>query len=196
MKTPLFALLLVSTVLFSCKKESIESGSGSLRYLSSYEYPITIEPAGFMDRIVVESVNPYSDILGQIMLSANESTTNGKPTKFSEIQVPNIHSSLPIVNILSQQAFIADHLTDSKIIYKYMDSGIPYEVTIATFNTYYDGMIYYNFSNENLASTFKSGGTGSFHIHFDFDSNAAPAPIMVSYELYFDYDYKMKRYKK
>jgi len=192
MKSPLFKLLLIATLLFSCKKESSQSGNGSIGYTSSYEYPLGIKPAGFIDRLVLENANPYAEILGQIATSINASTTNGKPNKFSDIQVSNTHVSSAVVNVASQQAFIQAHLTDSKIVFKSTNS----ETTIATFSSYSNNKINYTLSNTDLTAIFKDASSGSFYIHFDFDSNAAPDDILVYYNLYFDYDYTVKQYSK
>jgi hypothetical protein len=118
MKTRLFTLLIVVPVLFSCKKESTQSGNGTLAYRYNYEYPLEISPAGFMDRIVLEDVNPYSDIMGHIATSLSESKTDGKPTKFSDIQVSGVRLSTAFVHVSTQSAFVHDHLTGSKIVLK------------------------------------------------------------------------------
>lgn len=192
MKTPIITLILLSTLLFSCKKDkfSTASGNSSLVYSSSYEYPFEIGPVGFVDRLVFESIDPYKNIMGQIVSTANESTVNGKPVKLSEITVSNIRPSRAVVHIVTEGQFMKDHLANSKIVFRDMMD----EKTIATFNSCSTTKITYNLVNEDLTSFFKDISAGSFYIHFDFDSHAVSSPIKVYYEIAFDYDYQMKEY--
>ncbi|MCE3294807.1 MAG: hypothetical protein K0R65_521 [Crocinitomicaceae bacterium] len=194
MKSHVVKLFILTAVLFSCKKESVQSGSGGLVYRSSYEYHLEIKPAFFSDRLVLENANPYSEIMGQIATSANASTIDGKPMKFSDINITNIRLSSAFVHVSTQEAFVDDHLTDSKIVFKNLTSMT--ETTIATFSGFSDSEIKYTLSSDNLAEIFKSAGSGMFYIHFDFDSNAVPDNIKVYYDIFFDYDYSLKQYKK
>lgn len=199
MKSSLFLLFILTTILFSCKKESNLSGNGSLVYRSENQYPHKIKPVGLTDRLILENTYPYTDILGQIMISLSESTTNGKPTKFSDIQVPNINLTMASIFVSSENAFVGEHLTDSKIVYKYYSPYIPgtiIEKTIATFSHFDNFRIHYTLVSENLAEAFKADPYGSFYMDFDFDSDAVSDEITISYDLAFDYDYKMKQYSK
>lgn len=193
MKLYTAALFILTASLFSCKKkEMTQSGSNSLAYRSSYEYPNEIRPVVFMDRIVLENVDPFVEMMGQVAKSANEATNDGKPLKFSEIEISNVRATSAVVNIVTQGSFMADHLTNSKIVFKDMNS----ETTIATFSSCTTNKITYSISNQDLTQVFKNVSAGSFYIHFDFDSNSVPDNIKVYYDMFFDYDYSMKQYKK
>ena len=194
MKAHVALLFVITIFIVSCKRESTQSGSGGLTYRSSYEYPLEIAPVSFADKLVLENVSPYSEIMGQIATSANSATNNGKPMKFADIQISDIRLSSAVVNVSTQQDFIDDHLTDSKIVFK--NTTTMTETTIGTFSGYSNSKINYSLSGENLAEVFKAAGSGNIYIHFDFDSNAVPEDIKVYYDIFFDYEYSLKQYTK
>lgn len=193
MKLHVATFLILAISLFSCKKkEMTQSGSSGLAYRSSYEYPHEIRPVVFMDRIVLEGADPYIEMMGQVAKSANETTDDGKPVKFSEIQISNVRASTAVVNIVTQGTFMQDHLTNSKIVFKDMNT----ETTIATFSNCTSTKITYTISTQDLTQVFQNVSAGSFYIDFDFDSNSVPDNIKVYYDMFFNYDYTMKQYKK
>lgn len=186
--------LLSLLILFSCKKERLETGAQLLVYSSSYFNPHEIRPTGSpnlsVDWLNIDNARPYQDMLGIAAGSLIGSTTNGKPDWHSDIQVNNLRLISASVSVISEKTFVNEHLTDSRIIYTYPTSTIEQEKVIAFFDSYNsaESKINYLYTADDLTNLFKEHQYGTLSIDFKFDGYN-PQPIKLNYEIAFSYNY-------
>lgn len=192
MKTNLM-LLIVSLFMLSCNKdEPLSSGENGIRYEAKEYTDLAEDVTVGIGRIYVENVSPYEDMVGSIMSSALDGTTNGNDERISDVSITDVAFSLIELRIYSEEADTLErYLKDIKLILG--AESDPYGIKeVASFSDIdrSNNIITFDANTEDLTSWIKEARPSQMYFDYEFNYLTVPkGPIHLKYEVIMDFNY-------